>query len=149
MAQGSQMEIAYRQEIPSPGQYFELFNLTGWNEEYGLTPSELHEAVSHSLFVVAAYDDGRLVGSGRVVSDGIFHALIVDVIVLPGYQGKGIGTEIMRQLTEYCRSKRIRDVQLFCAKGKSTFYERLGFRPRSADAPGMDFRPEWQRELSS
>ena len=149
MAQISQMAIAYRHELPSPEQYFELFNSTGWNSEYGLSPGELYEAACHSLIQVAAYDGHRLIGSGRVVSDGIFHALVVDVIVLPEYQGKGIGTAIMRQLTEYCQRARIRDVQLFCAKGKSTFYERLGFRPRSADAPGMDFRPEWQRNLSS
>jgi GNAT superfamily N-acetyltransferase len=90
--------------------------------------------------MVAAYDGGRLVGSGRIVSDGVFHGLIVDVIVLPEYQGKGIGTAIMERLIECSRAQRIRDVELFCAKGKAAFYERLGFRARPADAPGMDLR---------
>jgi GNAT superfamily N-acetyltransferase len=135
------MKIVYRQEIPPSEPYFELFSSTGWNKEYGLTPGELHEAISCSLFLVAAYDGERLVGSGRIVSDGVLHALIVDVIVLPDYQGRGIGTAIMRRLTEFCEARRIRDVQLFCAKGKSTFYSRLGFRPRPPDAPGMDHRP--------
>ena len=92
--------------------------------------------------LVAAYDGGRLVGSGRIVSDGVFHALVVDVIVLPEYQGQGIGTAIMRRLVEGARARHIRDLQLFCATGKAAFYEKLGFqpRPRAADAPGMDLR---------
>jgi predicted N-acetyltransferase YhbS len=47
----------------------------------------------------------------------------------------------MRRLLERCRAAHIRDVQLFCARGKVPFYSRLGFIARSEDAPGMDFRP--------
>jgi GNAT superfamily N-acetyltransferase len=132
------MSIQYRHEFPAAEQYFDLFSSTGWNKEYGLDARDLHEAIRHSLFLVAAYDGERLIGSGRLVSDGVLHALIVDVIVLPEYQGQGIGTAIMKQLTGFCRERRIRDVQLFCAKGKTAFYEPLGFRARPHDAPGMD-----------
>lgn len=44
---------------------------------------------------MAAYDGSRLVGFGRVVSDRVLHAMIYDMIVLPGYQGKGIGTMVL------------------------------------------------------
>ena len=132
------MRIDYRQEIPAEAEYFELFESTGWNAEYGLSPRQLREAINGSWALIAAYDGGRLIGSGRIVSDGVFHALVVDLIVLPQYQGQGIGTAIMRRLLDCARAKRIRDVQLFCAKGKAEFYQKLGFRARPADAPGMD-----------
>ena len=89
---------------------------------------------------MTAYCEGRLAGTGRVISDGVLHALIVDVIVPPEYQGRGIGTSIMERLIERCRAARIHDVQLFCARGKAPFYRRLGFVNRPADAPAMDFK---------
>jgi GNAT superfamily N-acetyltransferase len=134
------MELEYRESLPDPSEYFALFESTGWNQEYGLTPEELHAAVGRSWFLLTAYWEGRLVGTGRVVSDGVLHALIVDVIVPPEYQGSGIGTSIMARLIERCRAARIRDVQLFCARGKAPFYRRLGFVDRPAEAPGMDFK---------
>jgi GNAT superfamily N-acetyltransferase len=134
------MELEYRESLPDAQAYFALFDSTGWNREYGLTPEELREAAGRSWFLLAVYRQGRLVGTGRVVSDGVLHALIVDVIVLPECQGAGIGTQIMTRLIERCRAARIRDLQLFCARGKSPFYRRLGFAERPAGAPGMDFK---------
>ncbi|MGC9970825.1 MAG: GNAT family N-acetyltransferase [Bryobacteraceae bacterium] len=144
------MELEYRESLPDPSEYFALFESAGWNQEYGLTPGELHGAVGRSWFLLTAYWEGRLVGTGRVISDGVLHALIVDVIVLPEYQGSGIGTSIMARLIERCLDARIRDVQLFCARGKAPFYRRLGFVDRSADAPGMDFKgPPVQTDAAS
>jgi predicted N-acetyltransferase YhbS len=111
------------------------------DREYHLSAEELHNAIRHSWHLVTAYDQNRLVGTGRIISDGVFHALIVDVIVSPEYQARGLGTNIMQRLLERCRGGRIRDVKLFCARGKAPFYGRLGFIARSEDAPGMDFRP--------
>jgi GNAT superfamily N-acetyltransferase len=134
------MELEYRESLPDPQACFALFESTGWNREYGLTPQELHMAAQRSWFLLAVYRQGRLAGIGRVISDGVLHALIVDVIVLPEYQGTGIGTAILTRLIERCRAARIRDVQLFCARGKAPFHRRLGFADRPADAPGMDFK---------
>jgi GNAT superfamily N-acetyltransferase len=134
------MDLEYRETLPDAHAYFALFESTGWNQEYQLTPEELRAAASRSWFLLAAYHDGRLVGTGRVVSDGVLHALIVDVIVSPEWQGQGIGSSIMERLVEHCRAGRMRDVQLFCAKGKAPFYRRLGFVDRPTDAPGMDWK---------
>jgi N-acetylglutamate synthase-like GNAT family acetyltransferase len=134
------MNIVYKNEIPVADQYFELFLTTGWNDEYKFTKVELEEAIRNSWYLVAAYSENKLVGFGRIISDGIHHALIVDVIVHPEYQGKGIGKEIMNRLIAKCNEHKIRDVQLFSAKDKSTFYERLGFYIRHDDAPGMQLK---------
>ncbi len=133
-------EIELRDTTPDPAEYFALFESTGWNQEYGMTSEELQRAVRASWCLVAAYDGGRVIGTGRVISDGVFHALIVDVIVRPEYQRRGIGSVIMQRLLERCRAARLRDVQLFCARGKTSFYQKLGFVSRAEDAPGMDFK---------
>ena len=88
---------------------------------------------------MSAYDEGRLVGFGRAVSDSI-HAMIYDLIVAPDYQRQGIGGEILDRLVKYCQEAHIRDIQLFCASGRRQFYERHSFKARPDDAPGMQYR---------
>lgn len=123
--------------LPDRQSLFELFETTGWNQKYRLTPEELFNAVESSLFVVSAYVDRHLVGFGRVVSDGILHGMIYEMIVHPEYQRRGIGSSILVNLLERCREHGIREIQLFCAAGKEPFYSSHGFMRRAEDAPGM------------
>jgi len=96
--------------------------------------------VVSSWHTVSAYDGDRLAGFGRMICDGVVHALILDMIVLPEYQRKGIGTAILSRLMERCTEAGIRDIQLFSARGKAGFYEKNGFSRRPDDAPGMQIR---------
>lgn len=118
------MKIQYRDQIPTELQYSTLFETTGWNHGYNPTPEELILAVSNSQFVIAAYDGKNLVGIGRVVTDGVLHAMIYDMIVHPSHQGRGIGRQILNMLVQKCYDAHIRDIQLFSALGKRLFYEK-------------------------
>lgn len=122
-------------ELPEMNAFAELFFTTGW--ELGLSDGELYEAISNSWYVISVYEDEQLIGFGRIVSDGVYQAMICDVIVLPDYQGKGIGTKIMEIILKKCRNHKIRMVVLMSAKGKAEFYRRFGFKERDLDAPGM------------
>ncbi len=130
--------IEYRSSVPEAGAFARLFATTGWDPEGRLTAARAAAALARSWYAVAAYDDGRLVGIGRIVGDGVLHALLADVVVDPGYRHRGIGSEIVRRLAAECREQDIMDTQLFCARGKRPFYERLGFVARPDDAPGME-----------
>ncbi len=136
------MTIQLRRQPPDKDDFIALFNMTGWNKVYQADRDELERAIQNSWLVISAYDGERLVGFGRVVSDTVLYAMIHDMIVLPDHQGKGIGTLILKELVEQCRKQGIRDIQLFCAKGKRAFYEQNGFDARPADAPGMQLRKE-------
>ena len=129
------LKIVY-QETP-PAAYHELFETTGWNQAYQASPAELERAISTSWYVLSAYDQDKLVGFGRVISDGALYALICDLIVRPSYQGQGIGSAVLNRLIDRCRAQNIRVVWLFAAKGKSHFYQQFGFFKRPVDAPGM------------
>ncbi len=133
------MHILYQNDLPEKDQYFNLFLTTGWYLEHHLTNDQLYEAIQYSWYLISAYDNNKLVGFGRIISDGILHALIVDLIVLPAYRKKGIGSKILTLLVERCKAFHICDIQLFCAKGKVDFYKKHGFDERPADAPGMQF----------
>jgi GNAT superfamily N-acetyltransferase len=129
--------MTFSEQLPSTEMFFELFETTGWNTKYELTKDELYLALKNSWYTISVYENENLIGFGRIICDGVVHALILDVIVLPEKQGKGIGRLIMDKLVVKCKQNKIRDIQLFCAKGKKVFYEKLGFEIRPEDGPGM------------
>jgi GNAT superfamily N-acetyltransferase len=130
--------IEFRAEIPDPLAFVRLFATTGWDPPGRLTVAAAAEALAPTWYAVSAYEGERLVGTGRIIGDGVLHALLVDVIVDPAYRHSGIGSLIVERLVAECRRLRIVDVQLFCAQGVRPFYERLGFAARPDDAPGME-----------
>ena len=61
---------------------------------------KMQKAAENSYAVCSAYFDNELVGFGRAISDGQYQAAIYDVVVLPRYQGKGVGRLIVQSLLE-------------------------------------------------
>jgi GNAT superfamily N-acetyltransferase len=106
----------------------DLFNAVGWAPRL---PREIEEAFSRSTHVRIAYSGDKIVGFGRTVDDGKYYAAIVDLIVDPMYQGKGIGTRILNELKDSLQSYIF--TTLIAAPGKDGFYMRKGwFRQKSA-----------------
>ena len=64
------------------------------------------------------------VGCIRVLSDLHFRSIIYDLAVLPEYQNKGIGKELVQRCMNACESSEWL-VQTDMAKG---FYEKIGFK---------------------
>lgn len=88
-------------------------------------PERHRRAFEASRVTVFLWEEGRLVGFGRALSDGAYQAAVYDCAVVPGRQGRGLG----RLLVESLLSK-VPDcnVILYAAVGKESFYEALGFR---------------------
>jgi len=84
-------------------------------------------------------DTGQVVGFINAVGDGILAAYLPLLEVLPAYQGRGIGTELVRRMMECL--KEFYMVDLICDPELKTFYERFGMFSRV----GMAWRNfEWQ-----
>jgi len=141
------MKIRFEEKLPDKNQLFELFLTTGWNEYYGLEKEDLFTAFQNSWYSYFAHDSARLVGMGRVICDEVCHALILDMIVHPDYQGKGIGSELLGRFVQKCQAYDIRDIQLFSARDKIGFYRKHGFAVRPEDAPGMELFESLERKL--
>ncbi|MCK5246086.1 GNAT family N-acetyltransferase, partial [Candidatus Bipolaricaulota bacterium] len=62
------------------------------------TASDLATPIENSWYTLSAYDDNQLIGFGRLLCDGVMHAMIFDLIVHPDHQHRGIGSEILRRL---------------------------------------------------
>ena len=129
--------IEYKKLKPSLGEYKLLFESTGWTASISISDETLQAAIDNSWHWISAFDAGRLVGIGRLISDGALYAFVCDMIVLPGYRKRGVGTEILKLLKEKCSTFNIQRVWLFAAAGVSEFYVKNGFAKRPGDAPGM------------
>jgi len=134
------MEILFSEKLPDKEEFFELFLTTGWNEKYHADSEILFQAIQNSWYFISAYINDKLVGFGRIISDGILHSLILDLIVHPDFQGKKIGKEILEKLKNKLLENNIKDIQLFSAKGKAGFYKKYSFVERPTDAPGMELK---------
>jgi len=85
-----------------------------------------HLAVLRGSFrAVAAVDDdaGRVAGFVNMISDGVLTAFIPWLEVLPEYQGRGIGSELMRRILD-CDG--LYSVDLVCDEPLLKYYERFG-----------------------
>ena len=74
--------------------------------------------------VVCRTPDGAVVGFATAITDHRFAAYIPLVEVLPEYQGRGIGSQMVQTLLERLRSCYMVDV--VCDEDVVPFYERLG-----------------------
>ena len=87
-------------------------------------PATLARAHAASFACVYAWDNGKLVGSARAVSDGVLYATIYDVVVDPACQGKGVGRKLVQNLIDRLPVERI---FLTSVPDKQGFYAKLGF----------------------
>ena len=132
--------IHYTNKIPNIDDFFTLYESTGWNDKSKCSKDLFFHALKNSWYFVSVYADDRFVGCGRIISDGYLHAFINELIISSEYQMKGIGKEILKRLVSKALESGIKDIQLFCAKGKEEFYLKNGFEKRPDDAPGMQYK---------
>ncbi len=130
-------EITYEEVGSAPTEaVVELYRAGGWWREEPAWRAAVPAMVAGSFcFLLARAAGGRVVGMGRVISDGASDAYIQDVVVLPQFRGRGIGREIVRRLAERCAAAGITWIGLVAEPGTQAFYEPLGFRALAGHVP--------------
>lgn len=123
--------IKLLENVKNVEEYNKLFDAVGWGS-YDRKVSKL--ALENSLYTVSIYDDDKIVGFGRLIGDGVCYFYIHDVMVLPSYQKKGIGTMIIDKLKnkvlEYKKINPYLRLYLGVSLGKEEFYKKCGFITR-------------------
>lgn len=133
------MDIVYGNTL-SVSDYNNLRKSAGWNT---FPERQAQVGLSNSTYIVAAKKDGQTVGMARVISDGGYAAFVMDVIVLPEFQGNGIGKTMLQNIMSYLNSTLEQGekmyVGLMAAKDRESFYKQFGFleRPNEHMGAGM------------
>ena len=89
-----------------------LLRQTGWANQRSI--EGIQEMLQGTPLTLGAWEGDRLVGFARVITDGIYRALIDDVVVEESKRGTGIGSKLMRQLIE--RLTEVEEVFLHCGE---------------------------------
>jgi GNAT superfamily N-acetyltransferase len=112
-----------------------------WKEEYD--QKELPRLISGSYLFAVAVDmkNGRAVGMGRVISDGVSDGYVQDLVVLPEFRKTGIGARILSLLVKKCVESGISWIGLIAEPGTENFYLPFGFYPMEGHIP-LKFRSE-------
>lgn len=131
------MKIKYINRKPEAKEYNRLTDSVGWGTR---NEKIVQQALDNTLYSLCAYDGDRLIGYGRIIGDKTIFLYIQDVMVIPEYQGKKIGTNIMTELLkeveEYKKVNPNIRTYLGASKGKEDFYKRFGFVSRTNEELG-------------
>lgn len=79
-----------------PEEYNELRNSVGWDSK---NKNIIENALENSVLVKKVTYNNKTVGMGRTIEDGLYY-LIVDVVVHPDYQKKGIGNLLIESIVK-------------------------------------------------
>ena len=108
-----------------------LYESEGWASYYeGF--DDLQVILKDCKLVYSAWDKEKLVGLVRTIGDGVYIQHVQDLIVLPDYQKRGIGVELMRYV--FAKSENIRKLVLITDGSEENryildWYKRQGLLP--------------------
>lgn len=111
-----------------PGRLEQLRQLFHEHSFWARTRShhQLTRMLCGSEAIVSAWQGTRLVGFGRATSDGVFRAVLWDVVVAGPQQGRGLGRRIVAELLRMQAVRSVERVYLMTTNSAG-FYRRLGF----------------------
>jgi GNAT superfamily N-acetyltransferase len=106
----------------------------GWNDK---EPERMASIFKNRWKNFVAFSKGQPVGYVGLISDHNVYALIVDMMVDPTHQKKGIGRELMKEIISECKSEDIKVIKLISSEKGKRLYESSGFDICPEESPGM------------
>lgn len=119
--------IEYKTNFPlSVEQYIELLTQTSLAERRPITEkTRVAAMLSHCNLLVSAWQDEKLVGAARALTDFAYCCYLSDLAVAESAQKQGIGkqliAEIQKSLTPQCK------IILLAAPQAVDYYPHIGF----------------------
>ena len=118
------------QPLGALGQLQQLLNSHSFWAQ-GRSRGGLVRMLRGSAAVVSAWQGDRLVGFGRASSDGLYRAVLWDVVVAAELQGQGLGRRLVQTLLQHPQLRKVERVYLMTSNSAG-FYQRLGFETVSS-----------------
>ena len=116
------------------GDLLRLYRGEWWSRER--TEADVGRMLDAADLVLVGIVDRKtdaLVGFTRVLTDGVFKALVFDVIVAPDRRSEGLGRMLLEGALAHPRVRDVEHVELYCRPEHVPFYEKWGFKRVPAD----------------
>ena len=121
------MTINYRTDARlNADQVIDLYNRSTLGERRPVdNPDVFQGMIDNATLIVTAWDDEKLVGIARALSDLVYITYLADLAVDEAYQHRGIG----KKLIDITQSKTSPDciLVLLAAPKANDYYPKLGF----------------------
>ena len=119
------MQIIYKVGVlPAPEQIIELYNKSGLPRPTD-DKERIKKMYENSNLVVTAWDNGKLVGACRSITDWVWCTYLADLAVDPGYQKAGIGKKLIDHTKE--KASELSMILLLSVPGAMSYYPKIGF----------------------
>jgi ribosomal protein S18 acetylase RimI-like enzyme len=127
MSDSNDMIVIDRLDGIRERQLLALFQSAWWTAKR--TPAAVKQMLNGSDAVVGLVDPAtdRLVGFARAITDRVFLAVVLDVIVDPDCRGTGLGRRLMDELLKRPELAGVDSIELVCQPELVDFYRRWGF----------------------
>jgi len=104
-----------------------LYQEQWWTK--GRTEDDVRRMLDHTDFIFGFCEanSGQLIAFARVLSDRIYKALILDVIVDRDHRERRLGTALMQRILDHPELRSVKHFELYCLPEREAFYEKLGF----------------------
>jgi GNAT superfamily N-acetyltransferase len=117
--------------IPTPKEYMDLVLAVGWNKY--VKDSMLDKVLAAPVYSVVAEETGtgKVIGCALLLSDLVTFYYVKDVMVLPSWQSKGVGSMLMKEISRWLDENASDNafVGLFTGENLAPFYKHFDFVP--------------------
>ena len=112
---------------PQEEELWRLYQEEWWTRDRSLEDVRRMLAGSDLVFGMIADPGGTLAGFARVLSDRVFKAVVLDMIVAGPWRGEGLGRRLMGAVLAHPELAGVRHFELYCLEEVAPFYEQWGF----------------------
>jgi hypothetical protein len=107
-------------------QLYELYQGEWWTQ--GRKLEDVAQMLQFSDFVFGyTQEDGNWVAFARVLTDRVFKALVLDVIVARSCRKNGLGRRLLNDISTHPILGKVKHIELYCLPELVPFYEQWGF----------------------
>ncbi|TVQ07043.1 MAG: GNAT family N-acetyltransferase [Leptolyngbya sp. DLM2.Bin27] len=108
-------------------QLHQMYRPEWWCKDRTL--ADVHTMLGNTDLLFGLWDEAaqRLAAFARVLTDGVYRAIVFDVIVAADYRGQGLSRSLIEHITSHPQLAQVECIQLFCTPEMQPFYEKYGF----------------------
>jgi len=104
----------------------DLYRNEFWSQNR--TQQDVAKMLAASDIVIGLLDEcDQLIAFIRVLTDFVYRAFILDVIVKPTHRNQGLGKKLLESVVHHPQLQSVEYLVLYCLPQMVSFYERCGF----------------------